>query len=275
MTPVRPPATTSRLAWPAVALRTDVGLVRTDNQDHVIALTMLLPTETGGVPFGFYAVADGMGGLADGGRASHTAAELVSGRVVRDLLLPMLNGQGGPAGGRTVAEILTDALSEAGRQIHADARQTGRPSGTTFSGVVLMGRQLIIAHVGDSRIYLGGPDGLRPLTEDHSVVARLVEMGQMTADEVRSNPQRNALYRSLGGGDDVVVQTGRHAWKGGDWVLLCSDGLWDLLDESELAAVLAETPDPDEAADTMIALANERGGRDNISVVLVHLPEAL
>src|SRR5438105_3025145 len=73
--PTRPPATSSRLAWPAVALRTDVGRVRTDNQDHVLALTMLLPGEDGGgVPFGFYAVADGMGGLADGARASHTAA---------------------------------------------------------------------------------------------------------------------------------------------------------------------------------------------------------
>ena len=268
-----PPATASRLPWLTAAVRSDVGQQREDNQDSVFALAALLPSPAGGVvPFGFFAVADGMGGLAGGAAASRLAIETVAARVTRDLLLPALAGQGGQGNGRTVSDILSEALTVAGKQIYAAARRAGSPSGTTFSGVVLLGRQLVTAHVGDSRIYLGGPAGLTPITEDHSVVARLVAMGQLTAADVKDNPQRNVLYRSLGQADEVVVETATHPWRGATHLLLCSDGLWDLLDDSELTALLRAAPDLDGAADALVAAANGRGGRDNISLILVRLP---
>ncbi len=266
-------ATDVRLPWLQVAIRSDVGQLREDNQDSVFALTALLPSPAGtAVPFGFFAVADGMGGLAGGAAASRTAIETVAARVTRDLLLPALTGQGGSGNGRTVSDILREALLEAGQHIHATARRAGAPSGTTFSGVVLLGRQLVTAHVGDSRIYLGGPTDLALITEDHSVVARLVAMGQLSASDVKDNPQRNVLYRSLGQTDDLTVETATHPWRGASHLLLCSDGLWDLLDDGELTALLHDAPDLDTAADRMIAAANTRGGRDNISLILVRLP---
>jgi len=276
MAPGRGPAPPAgQLPWLRVAMRSDIGRVRQDNQDTVFGLTALLPAPSGGppLPFGFFAVADGMGGLSGGALASRTAIGMVSAQVVQELLVPALSGQAGSAGQRTVAEILTAALCTASSAVFQAARRAGAPSGTTFSGAILLGRQVVTAHVGDSRIYLGGPQGLTPLTEDHSMVARLVALGQFTPEEARSNPQRNVLYRSLGQADQVEVQSASHAWRGQSHLLLCSDGLWDLVGDADLAAILRSAPDLDQAADALIAAANAQGGPDNISVILVQLPQ--
>lgn len=265
-----------RVAWVQAALRSDVGQNRGENQDNVFALTTLLPSAAGDapVPFGFFAVADGMGGLADGATASRTAINLVAERVLSELLVPAVRGQGGSGGQATVAEILEAALVRAGQTIHQAARAAGAPSGTTFSGAVLLGRQLVTAHVGDSRIYLLGPDELRLLTQDHSIVARLIAMGQFSPEDARNNPQRNVLYRSLGQTANVEVESASHAWRGYSHLLLCSDGLWDQVADAELAEILRGHANIDSAADHLVRLANERGGPDNISAIVVRLPEA-
>src|SRR3954454_8557785 len=176
-------------------IRSDPGRARQDTQDSVFGLTALLPASPGGpLPFGFFAVADGMGGLLDGGVASQTAIQEVADYVVRELLLPALDRRPGSAGQQTVAEVLTTALRRANKQIFTVVGQGGQRSGTTFSCAVLLGGQLVTAHVGDSRIYLWGPDGLAQLTQDHTMMARLVAMGQLTPEEARTNPQRNVLY---------------------------------------------------------------------------------
>ena len=264
------------LPWPQVAIRSDTGRARTDNQDCVFGLTALLPPPGGGqaVPFGAFAVADGMGGLTDGGVASQTAIQLVTEEVVRELLLPALHGRQGSGGRQTVAEVLAAALTKANTAIFSTARRAGVLTGTTFSGAVLLGSQLVTAHVGDSRIYLWGPAGLTLLTEDHSMVARLVAMGQLTLEEARHNPQRNLLYRSLGQNEVVAVETTAHSWRGSSHLLLCTDGLWDLVPDAEIAAVLGTGGDVQDMAVDLIALANARGGPDNITVVLVRLPQA-
>ncbi|HUS17199.1 MAG TPA: protein phosphatase 2C domain-containing protein, partial [Chloroflexia bacterium] len=213
-----------------------------------------------------------MGGLADGGTASRTAISLVAERVIQELLLAGISGQAGSGGQRTVSEVLTAALQTASAAIFKAARRAGVPSGTTFSSVVLFGRQMVAAHVGDSRIYLEGADGLTPITEDHSMVARLLAMGQLTAEEARDNPQRNMLYRSLGQTEQVEVQSMSYAWRGYSRVLLCSDGLWDQVGDRDLRAILDAQPDSETAADQLVGLANERGGPDNISLILVDLP---
>jgi serine/threonine protein phosphatase PrpC len=264
-----------RITWVQAALRSDVGQNRGDNQDSVFALTTLLPSAAGDtpVPFGFFAVADGMGGLAGGAEASRTAINLVVERVLSELLLPAVRGQGGSGGQSTVAEILEAALVRAGQAIHQAARAAGAPSGTTFSGAVLLGRQLVTAHVGDSRIYLLGPDDFRLLTQDHSIVARLIAMGQFSPEDARNNPQRNVLYRSLGQAANVEVESASHSWRGYTHLLLCSDGLWDQVADAELADILRAQADIDSAADQLVRLANQRGGPDNISAIVVRLPD--
>jgi protein phosphatase len=266
-----------RITWLQAALRSDVGQNRGDNQDSVFALTTLLPSAAGDapVPFGFFAVADGMGGLAGGAEASRTAMNLVVERVLSELLLPAVRGQGGSGGQSTVAEILEAALVRAGQAIHQAARAAGAPSGTTFSGAVLLGRQLVTAHVGDSRIYLLGPDDFRLLTQDHSIVARLIAMGQFSPEDARNNPQRNVLYRSLGQAAGVEVESASHSWRGYTHLLLSSDGLWDQVADAELAEILRAQPDIDSAADQLVRLANQRGGPDNISAIIVRLPDVV
>jgi serine/threonine protein phosphatase PrpC len=270
------PGPVGRITWVQAALRSDVGQNRGDNQDSVFALTTLLPSVTGDapVPFGFFAVADGMGGLAGGAEASRTAVNLVVERVLSELLLPAVRGQSGSGGQSTVAEILEAALVRAGQAIHQAARAAGAPSGTTFSGAVLLGRQLVTAHVGDSRIYLLGPDEFRLLTQDHSIVARLIAMGQFSPEDARNNPQRNVLYRSLGQAANVEVESATHSWRGYTHLLLCSDGLWDQVADAELAEILRAQGDIDSAADQLVRLANQRGGPDNISAIVVRLPDA-
>jgi serine/threonine protein phosphatase PrpC len=259
--------------WYVAALRTDRGQVREENQDAVCGISALLPRPSPAgvsVPFGFFAVADGMGGLSDGAQASTTATRLVSGHVVTALLGPALAGVQRDAGQGTVADILRAGMQEANAAIH---RRTPRGvvGGTTFSCALLLGHQLTIAHVGDSRIYLAGPDGLRRLTSDHSMVARLIEMGQMLPEEVYNNPQRNSLYRSLGLAPQVEVETASYAPGQATHLLLCSDGLWDVVGDAALAAAVAEEASIEALADRLVAQANGLGGPDNISVIVVRL----
>jgi PPM family protein phosphatase len=273
--PVAPGAGAEAVPWFAAALRTDRGQARDDNQDAVYGITALLPrTSPEGVPvaFGFFAVADGMGGLADGALASTGAIRTVAEHIVTALLTPALGGPQRAAEQGTVADILRAGMTTANAAIHRQAKRNNAPSGTTFSGAVLLGRQLIVGHVGDSRIYLFGPEGLRRLTTDHSMVGRLIEMGHMQPEDVYNNPQRNALYRTLGLTPQVEIETASLGWGQATHLLLCSDGLWDVVGEPAMTAALREEATIEAAADRLVAEANSLGGPDNISAIVVRLP---
>jgi len=271
--PARPTPGAGRVPWLRATLRRHTGQARVENEDCVFALATVAPGpgETL-LPFGFFAVADGMGGLDAGAAAAQLVMRLAVEHVTRELLLPALAGQGGSSGRQTIAETLADAVAVANRALFETARRAGAPSGATFSAAALLGRQLVTAHVGDSRIYLFGPDGLQPLTHDHSVVARLVAIGGLTAAEAHASPQRGALYRALGQAAQVEAEVATRAWRGARFLLLCSDGLWDPVGDAALADVLGDCVDMEAAADACVRLANERGGPDNISLILVELP---
>jgi len=272
--PGRLTPTAGQIGWFAAAIRSDRGQERDDNQDSVVGMTGLLPrisADSVPVPFGFFAVADGMGGLADGANASIGAIRTVTDHVVKTFLLPALDMTQRNAEQGTVTEILRDAVQEANAALYRQMRRSGVASGTTFSAALLLGRQLTTAHAGDSRIYLDGPDGLRRLTTDHSMVGRLIEMGQMQPEDVYNNPQRNALYRTLGQAAQLEVETASYSLGQASHLLLCSDGLWDVVGESEISATLAEAPTIEDAADRLVAQANAAGGPDNISVIIVRL----
>jgi serine/threonine protein phosphatase PrpC len=269
-----PAPPSGQIGWFAAAIRSDRGQERDDNQDSVVGMTGLLPrisADSVPVPFGFFAVADGMGGLADGANASIGAIRTVTEHVVKTFLLPALDMTQRNAGQGTVTEILRDAVQAANAALYQQMRRSGVASGTTFSAALLLGRQLTTAHAGDSRIYLDGPEGLRRLTTDHSMVGRLIEMGQMQPEDVYNNPQRNALYRTLGQAAQLEVETASYALGHARHLLLCSDGLWDVVGENALSAALAEAPTIEDAADRLVAEANALGGPDNISVIIVRL----
>jgi protein phosphatase len=129
-----------------------------------------------------------------------------------------------------------------------------------------------VANIGDSRTYLFRNGDLTPLTKDHSLVARLVEAKQIEPEDIYTHPQRNLIYRSLGAGHKTVDPDVFHeGLQPGDILLLCSDGLWEMVHDSDLARVLREQHEPQKACDILIDLANDNGGEDNITAVIVHM----
>lgn len=230
---------TISLRWGAA---TDTGRVRSVNEDSAL------------VEDGLFAVADGMGG--------HVAGEVAS-RVAIDALRTNA-GQG-----------LAEAVRLANRAVFERAVDDPslRGMGTTMCAATLVeqdGRpQLLIANVGDSRVYVFRDGELVQLTDDHSLVGEMERDGRLTAEEAKVHPQRNIVTRVLGNEPDVEVD---QFWLDpfrGDRLLLCSDGLFDMVDDDVMVHVLRSEPDANEAAAELVTLANEAGGRDNITVVLV------
>ncbi len=248
-------------------LASDIGRVRASNQDQVLASLTFLPTPGGPIPLGLFMVADGMGGHAGGARASMRAVEVVAAHLFRELLLPVLHGYPPEA----IQDALREAVHEANRRILNEAREEGNDMGTTLTSVLLLGERCYVAHVGDSRLYTCGPEGLRCRTRDHSMVARLLEMGQISAEEARHHPKRNYLYQSVGQQEALEVEITSFPLDCSH-LLLCSDGLWGSLTDEEMASLLQSTDDPQEACDRLVERANEAGGEDNISVIVVALP---
>jgi protein phosphatase len=168
---------------------------------------------------------------------------------------------------------LKNAIQEANKEIlRYGERQTGaRGLGSTVTAVLIQNDQACIANVGDSRTYLLRDKQLTPLTKDHSLVARLVESKQIEPEDVYTHPQRNLIYRSLGAGHKTVeVDIFYETLLPDDTLLLCSDGLWEMVHHEDLKRVLIEQNDPRKACDTLINLANKNGGEDNITAIVVH-----
>src|SRR5207237_3650540 len=150
----------------------------------------------------------------------------------------------------------------------------GSSMGTTVTAALIVGPEAFVANVGDSRTYLYRPgQGLAQLTRDHSTVAQLVEMGAITRGEIYTHPQRNEIYRSLGASPSVEVDVFRETLQDGDALLLCSDGLWEMVpDEQHLAHVLSSTlVSADYMAERLVQMALAGGGRDNIGLVVVQV----
>ena len=170
---------------------------------------------------------------------------------------------------KAAIEQSSEAIVEYGRQ-HSEARGLG----STVTAVMIVGDQAFIANVGDSRTYLLHKGKLQRLTHDHSLVERLVEAGQIEREDVYDHPHRNLIYRSLGANKaEVEVDIFTEHLKAGDALLLCSDGLWEMVRDSQLESILNEVSDPAEATEILIERANENGGEDNITAVLVRCVE--
>ena len=226
---------------------TDTGQVRANNQDAVLIAEPV------------FAVADGMGGHAAGEIASQVAVESLQESEVTSL------------------DSLVEAVREANRSVWQRASDDPElhGMGTTLCAVALLpgeaggGEQIAVVNVGDSRVYQLHDGELTQLTDDHSLVEDLVREGRLSPQEARTHPQRNILTRVLGNDSDVEVDSWLVDPHRGDRFLLCSDGLFNEVDDDKIASVLRRLADPDEAAHELVTLAIQAGGRDNVSVVVV------
>lgn len=252
----------------AVAVARDVGRVRENNQDSSFAMLASLPRENGDVGVGLFIVADGMGGHQGGELASRMAVRTVVNHVLSQLILPALDDNATEA----LQPLMVSAVQAANQAIWDAAQALGSDMGTTCTAALLVGHSLYIAHVGDSRAYLYEPGGLRPLTTDHSTVGRLIQLGQLDPLEAREHPLRNQLYRTVGQQPHVPVDFIYQPIGQSSHLLLCSDGLWSLVDETTMERTLSQCQWPQDACDELVALANLAGGDDNISAIVVTLP---
>jgi PPM family protein phosphatase len=244
-----------------------VGKQRELNEDSLLALTTTMAGNTGNLPFGLYIVADGMGGHQFGEIASNAAIRTVAGYVLRKFH-PYLFHIKSSTMDESFQEIMQAAVSEANRAIQREASG----SGTTLTAALVVGQQITIAHIGDSRAYFIYPDGrVEPITRDHSLVKRLEELGHITHDEAINYPHRNVLYRALGQGEVLDPDIFTVGFPQPGYLMICSDGLWGVLTEQDLARSVNESTNLQRACQNLVNAANAAGGPDNISVVLAQL----
>lgn len=242
---------------------TDVGQRRAINED-----AYFLDDE-----LGLYVVADGMGGHAAGDIASEEAVDTVHGMVRRnaEVLHRLSAGDTSRDTMRQALRVLESAVQAATYMVfglaQADPERQGM--GTTLSALAVCGPYCITAQVGDSRIYLVRGNQIAQLTEDHTLVAWQLKQGIITEDEAAVSPHRNVITRAVGSRDYVQVDTRFFEAQPGDSFLLCSDGLHGYLTDEEIPAVIAEGPE--RAVQQFIDTANARGGRDNITAIVVRL----
>lgn len=254
-----------RVGW-----ATDVGEVRHHNEDSALVITAAHDGNDALPAFGLFILADGMGGHQAGEIASSLAVRTVAYQVVHRLYLPALIGQGQDSEQPTLHEVLVDAVQAAN-----DAVAEQVPGGgTTLTCALVVGSQAYIAHVGDSRAYIVTEAGLDQITHDHSVVDRLVELGQLTRDEAADHPQKNVLYRAVGQSGVLEVDTYVRTLPPGSRLLLCSDGLWGSVSEAEITRIVMTTPSLQVACESLVTAANRAGGRDNITAILVEPPQS-
>lgn len=244
-----------------------VGKQREHNEDSVLAITLTLAGKTANVPFGLYMVADGMGGHQFGEVASNAAIRVIAGQIFRKFhsylfAIPTQQPED------SLQEIMENAIKEAHRVVQKDAPG----SGTTITAALVVGQQLTIGHVGDSRAYIVHTSGrLEQLTHDHSLVRRLEELGHLNKEEAASFPHRNVLIRALGQGESLDVDVFTIPFPAQGTFMICTDGLWGVVQESDLSKALMDAPNLQRAAQNLVTAANTAGGPDNISVVLVQM----
>jgi serine/threonine protein phosphatase PrpC len=245
-----------------------IGKQREHNEDALFTLATTLVSDEDALPFGLFLVADGMGGHQHGEMASGVAVRAMASHVISQLYSPLFSLSPVNLEG-SLHEIMETGIQQAHRAI----LQQAPGGGSTLTGVLAMGEQLTIAHVGDSRAYLIREDGLMELlTRDHSLVKRLVELGQITTDEAAVHPQRNVLYRALGQGEPIDAEITTAPLPTSGHLLICSDGLWGLVPEEEIARIVTASSSPAEACQLLIEAANQAGGPDNITAILVRVP---
>jgi protein phosphatase len=243
-----------------------VGKQRDHNEDCLFSFSFCFGSESNTPPFGLYIVADGMGGHQYGEVASNAAVRSLSSHLLRKLHPFLLNPTG--AMEESLQELMSGAVDEAQKAV----MQAAPGSGTTLTAAMILGQQMIIAHVGDSRAYAIRPDGrVESLTRDHSLVRRLEELGHITSEEAASRPDRNVLYRAVGQGEALEPDIFIAPFPMPGYLMLCSDGLWGVLPEKELGRIVNAAPTIQIACQNLVAAANAAGGPDNISVVLVQL----
>jgi serine/threonine protein phosphatase PrpC len=262
-------------ATPAIVRRlrmgraSHVGRVRSQNEDALLTIESQFDGDEPLASFGIYVVADGMGGHLAGEVASSLAARVVASQLMRDVYTPYILQTVPTSDQVPLTTALETAVEAANQAVHSQVPG----SGTTLTCALIIDARAYLAHVGDSRAYLYYNQQLKQVTKDHSYVDKLVELGQITVEAAAVHPQRNVLYRAVGQGEQLEIDLHLIDLPVGARLLLCCDGLWGMLPDPIIQAILASAETPQDACTELIAAANEAGGRDNITAIIIERSE--
>ncbi len=232
---------------------TDVGQKRRENQDYVYASEQPI----GNLP-NLFVVADGMGGHNAGDFASRCAVSVMVESVKRDMSFNPI-------------KIIRHAIETANEQVcvQADLDPQKSGMGTTLVAVTVVGHYAYVANVGDSRLYLSDSHDIVQITRDHSWIAEMVRRGEISREEARNHPDKNIITRAVGTGPSVRIDFFDVELEEETRILMCSDGLSNMVSDDTIQEILCSSDDIEKSAESLVALANENGGRDNISVIII------
>lgn len=249
----------------AVASCQSIGMERTHNEDTLFVINSFINGYETPVSFGIYLIADGMGGHQSGEVASSLAARTVGQYIIEQVFQEIIfNKLAIPHD--ELRHVLFNALEKAQRLI----LQRVPGGGTTLTAALIISDQVFTIHVGDSRLYVMDAHGVLNLrTKDHSLVKRLVDLGEITADEALTHPQRNVLYRALGQEDPLEADFSQFTIHPGERILICSDGLTGVVQENQIKKIMQANNRLENLADELVEEANHAGGPDNISVIVI------
>ena len=235
------------LAWYGT---TDTGKIRRCNEDNFSVLAF--------ADKALFVVADGMGG--------HDAGEVAS-KIAMNAVCRVVQEEHGQSSG--LLSLVERAVQQANNEVRQEATRKGSNMGTTLCVALVADDAAFIANVGDSRAYWIEDGSFSQVTTDHSLVAKLVNAGKLTKEEARTHPKANLLFRTIGTDENVAVDTFRVALKKGGTLLLCTDGLWGEVADDDIRKVCATALDVKAMGNRLVELANEQGGKDNITAVAV------
>ncbi len=260
--------TAPRPLWVTIGACSDKGMQRELNEDSLLLTELRMVRRDQGQSWGLYIVADGMGGHSAGEVASDLAIRGAFNVVQDAYLAPTIDGDMLDDEAR-LKDVVQKAVLQANAYVLREAQNRGNDMGTTITMALVAGDRAIVGNVGDSRTYLWRDGALKRVSKDHSLVQRLVDLGQIGPDDVYTHPQRNAVLRSLGDRNELNVDVFVERLKPGDALLLCSDGQWEMTHDPEMTDILAANADPQAACEALVAAANTHGGEDNLTTILV------
>jgi serine/threonine protein phosphatase PrpC len=248
-----------------VGRRSHAGKMRTNNEDSLLSME-LSSIHNGTIePCGLFVVADGLGGHTAGELASELAITSIAQKAPADIVSlrnPTYEKH---------EDWLNQMIQQANQAVYDARQKAGNDMGSTLAMCLLIGTQVYLANVGDSRIYLVNRQSIKQLTTDHTLVQHMITEGQLAVEEARYHPQRNVIYRSLGEKPSVEADCISQQLFPHDQLLLCSDGLSSLLEDEQIYEIILKARSPQEACDQLVEAANASGGDDNISVILIEI----
>jgi len=241
-----------------------IGMQRDHNEDALYTLTGVLADGQVNESFGLFILADGMGGHRNGEIASGVTCRVIANFIMAELKTNILEDAHSYS-----PERFTEIIRKANDEAQTAVMKNAPGGGTTVIIALIVGDSVTVSNVGDSRIYFIFPDGrMQKITRDHSLVQRLVDLKEITESEAEVHPQKNVLLRAIGQPDPYQADTQTMSFPPGARILLCSDGLWGVVDEHTIVEVVNSVHDPILACKTLVDAANRNGGPDNISVII-------